>query len=58
MKLNNFNPITSEKTFKVGTAHSVITPPIGFCIYYPDSKPLRSESINDDLLIRVIKCKI
>ena len=55
MKLNNFNPITSEKTFKVGTAHTVITPPIGFCIYYPDSKPLRSESINDDLLIRVIK---
>ena len=48
MKLNNFNPITSEKTFKVGTAHTVITPPIGFCIYYPDSKPLRSESINDE----------
>ena len=55
MKLNNFNPITSEKTFKVGTAHTVITPPIGFCIYYPDSKPLRSESINDDLLIIVFK---
>ena len=57
MFLKNFDPVVSDEVFSVGTAHDVITPPIGFKIFSPEKSPKVSLSINDDLLVRVISMK-
>lgn len=57
MFLKNFDPVVSDEVFSVGTAHDVITPPIGFKIFSPEKPPKISLSINDDLLVRVINMK-
>ena len=50
MFLKNFDPVVSDEVFSVGTAHDVITPPIGFKIFSPEKSPKVSLSIKYKLL--------